>query len=482
VNVCSSDFYLHLKKDKAGLIIGRAMNRVGVFTLIISLFLLNTSSIYGATGVLINEFAIETSPQSVELLNTASTSANLSGWHIDDNGGTTYFTIPDGTILLPSSCVVFSSEFNLNKSSADTVRLFDMTAPPTSASAHLIDSFSYKASSGSAVTYQRIPDGASTWATASASLGFYNNTHASCLVIPTPTPTSTPNPTLTSTPTPIPTPTLSPVASQSATITPTPTPSPTPTPTSTPAPVSYENIYLSEVMAYPDVDNEWAELYNDNDFDVVLSNWFIDDIESGGSSPKNFTITIAKKSYGVINFTTSMFNNDGDEVRLLDLNKNLKDSFEYKTAPKDQSIGRSSFESDEFCVQAPSKNAPNEDCAASPTPTPTPTHTPKPKTSLLSSTTKTAIKPTPSPSISSFKKNVNSHVLGIQTLSANPSFISSPKVGNTLESKNAKDPQTFVTQEVAHQDIPLLQSLTFTSISLSFLSVISMLLKIKSSL
>jgi len=44
--------------------------------------------------------------QSVELYNTASSSADISSWYIDDAGGTTYFTIPPYTIIPPLSCMV----------------------------------------------------------------------------------------------------------------------------------------------------------------------------------------------------------------------------------------------------------------------------------------------------------------------------------------------------------------------------------------
>ena len=56
-----------------------------------------------------------------------------------------------------------------------------------------------------------------------------------------------------------------------------------------------------------------------------------------------------------------MFNNSEDSVRLLDPNNVLVDSFEYSKAVKGISFGRIN-ESDEFCLQKPSKSAPNNSC------------------------------------------------------------------------------------------------------------------------
>ncbi|MBI3366623.1 lamin tail domain-containing protein, partial [Candidatus Roizmanbacteria bacterium] len=115
------------------------------------------------TTIRINEFFIEPTPQQVEIINTGTQSADISGWYIDDNGGSTYYTIPQSSILYPNACLVFAGDFNLNKSSPDTIRLFNTIAPPTSTNANLIDSFSYKLSSGSGISYLRLPDGTDNW-------------------------------------------------------------------------------------------------------------------------------------------------------------------------------------------------------------------------------------------------------------------------------------------------------------------------------
>jgi hypothetical protein len=138
---------------------------------------------------------------------------------------------------------------------------------------------------------------------------------------------------------------------------------PTPTVSQTPAPISYSSIYLSEVMVNPlSGEKEWVEIYNDNDFEVFLNNWYIDDIENAGATPKKFSLTIGPKGYGVIEFSSAIFNNAGDQVRLLDFNKIEKDSFEYSQSVSGKSWGRVDFNSDSWCLQEPTKNQPNGSC------------------------------------------------------------------------------------------------------------------------
>ena len=331
------------------------MKKLFIFVLLVFVdIVLLVNPTYAQSKVLINEFLIDPQPQSVEIFNSGSESADVSDWIIDDSGGTTFYTIPKDSIIFPNQCLIFSADFNLNKTSADTVRLINN-------SQQLIDSFSYKSSSGSGITYYRFPDNDNYWTTGSANLGFYNQTNISCLVAPTTTPTPTLTPTLTITPT--------------VTITPIPTATPTCTgqacltPTITSTPQSYDNIFISEAMVNPATgEKEWVEIYNDNDFPVSLKNWFIDDLENAGSSPKIFSLEIDKKNFAVFNLTSSMFNNDGDNVRLLDFNKNLKDDFEYLKAEQGKTLGRTSFDSDDFCLQEPSKNSANNPCI-NPSPT-----------------------------------------------------------------------------------------------------------------
>jgi len=319
------------------------MQKFFIFLIIFLFFLFFLKSI--EAKVLINEFLIEPTPQQVEIINIGTESANLSGWIIDDDGeSSATFTIPDNSIIYPGSCLIFSGNFYLNAKKADTIRLFDNQN-------NLIDSFSYRLSFGQGISYQRIPDGENSWSTQSASLGLFNSSLTSCIITPTPSFFPNQTPTIFQSPTP----TISPTLFLSPTFNPTPTP--------TLVLVSYQNIYLSEVYPNPQTgEKEWVEIYNDNDFIVNLNNWYLDDIEDGGSSPKKFSLTIEPKSYGSVDLSTAMFNNDGDVVRLLDFEKKEKDSFEYKDSQKGKSFGRISFETDEFCLQEPSKSLKNNPC------------------------------------------------------------------------------------------------------------------------
>jgi len=178
-------------------------------------------------------------------------------------------------------------------------------------------------------------------------------------------PTIIPSPTLTSTPTLTPTPTPSVTVLPTITLIPTPQPeitltlTPNPTPTIT----TSENIFLSEIMVNPETgDKEWIEIYNNNDFNVSLDNWYIDDQENSGSSPKPLTLTIKSHGYGVFEISSAIFNNDTDTVRLLDNNKKELDSFEYSDSEKNLSYGRTGFETSDFCLQQSSKGTQNNSC------------------------------------------------------------------------------------------------------------------------
>jgi len=384
----------------------------GIFLIISSFiyFFISSFSIYAS--VVLNEVAIQPN-QVVELYNNASESADISSWYIDDAGGTTYFTIPQQTILPPQSCILFNSDFNFNKSSADVVRLFNNTSPPTTSSAKLMESYSYSKAPDINYSFSKKIDGGIEWQTTPSSLGLTNTSLSSC--VPTPTSIPTPSPSEA----PLPTPTNS------------PSPTNIPTPTSSPTPIiDYQNIYISEVYPYPNPDeDEWIELYNDNDIQVSLIRWYIDDGENMGSTPKLFSLTMGPYSYSSIDISSSLFNNSGDVARLLNTDKVEKDSMEYGKIKQGKSIGRISFSEDSFCEQEPSKNAANSSCFLEPSqPIPpqaaqnivkpiqkVPTPTKKPNTQTIPKTNSFATPPliTTSPP--------EGEVLGIEIQQKNPS-------------------------------------------------------------
>lgn len=418
---------------------------------LVFLFLINGSRVFAGSNILINEIQIEPD-QSIEILNTGSETKDISGWYLDDNSGTTYFTIPQNTIIYGNSCLVFTSNFNLNKTSSDTSRLFDSTAPPTSTSANLIDSHAYSTNPGENLSFFLLTDYL-TWTTGTSTLGKFNTSDTSCITAPTGT--SSPSPTMSSSPTPVPT------------INPTSAPNLTAPPLSQ----SYSNIYLSEIMAYPlSGEKEWVELYNDNDFPVTLTNWFIDDGENTGSLPKLFSLNITAKNYATIDLPTSMFNNDGDVARLLNPLKELKDSFEYSAAKQNETLGRIRFDNDTFCLQEPSRKEDNNVCiAAIISPTPSQRITPSPTKITTFKTSELSNKILPKTTL----KSVSKQKPFPQSLINNANFVSSkhsnvPEIlGTTNSQENKQTPK------------PLAKTLSFLSFSYSLLSMLSIGLKVR---
>ena len=104
-------------------------------------------------------------------------------------------------------------------------------------------------------------------------------------------------------------------------------------------------IYITEIFPNPAGrdDTEWTELYNPNDFDVILDNWIIDD-EDGGSRPHTIQDrTIKANSYIVLGKEEIKItlNNSSDEVRLFDLNNMLVDEVLYDDVQEDESYTKS---------------------------------------------------------------------------------------------------------------------------------------------
>lgn len=212
------------------------MQRTKSSILILLLFCLAVPKTVFATDVVINEFLVDPDLQQwVELYNKGTEIINISGWFIDDNGGTQKFTIPSGTDINPSEFKIFeSSYFNLNWTSEDTINLLN--------GATLEDSYSYLTGPGLNNSYGRDVDGVGNWVVFnSPTKGSTNNTStpvptATPTIIPSATPTNTPTPTKTPTPTPTTKPTSTPKV---------PPPTKTPTPTTIKSVVTASPILLA---------------------------------------------------------------------------------------------------------------------------------------------------------------------------------------------------------------------------------------------
>lgn len=369
----------------------------------------------------------------VELYNDEDKILNISNYQLLDLAGN---KIKFSAIsVLPLNFILATSSSILNNN-GDTIFLKNN-------SGEIIEIATYSGSFDSTKNFAKCPDGSGNWLTLNLPTKNTSNQTA-CQSL---TPTLTPTPISSAIPSPTPTPTLEPQ----------PTPSPTP--------IAYSNVFISEAMAYPPSgSNEWVEIYNGNDFSVSLVDWYLDDIENAGSSPKMFSLDIQSKSYAVFELSSSMLNNTGDSVRLLDFNKNLKDSFEYQSSQQGKTWGRVSFDADEFCLQEPSKGTNNNTCInPTPTPQPTPTKTPTkiPSPTLILTPIQSVLMSRPTSRIpfqlgerGIIESNSQGEILGLSE--------------RIIKNKNPNK--------------PLVQSLSFLSFSYALLTIISIILKIKFSL
>lgn len=289
---------------------------LGIFLIVIptSSFALTINEVYPAPSNDESEW--------VEIYNESPDTIDLSAYALTDATGKQILfesnTIADNGFIIAASK-------NVLNNTGDTVTLNDKDG-------NVLDSVSYPDSINDKKSYVRCPDGLSGVWTTTETITKSATNQPSCQNT---TPTTSPLPAG-----------LNPTTSQ---------------PTSSQQ--IYSNVYLSEVMSYPvSGDHEWIELYNNNDFEVVLTDWHIDDMADSGSSPKTFSLTIAARSYGVVDLSSAIFNNDGDSVRLLDQDNNLKDTISYSTNKQGKTIGKTSLQNSYACLQEPSRNNANTGC------------------------------------------------------------------------------------------------------------------------
>jgi len=111
-------------------------------------------------------------------------------------------------------------------------------------------------------------------------------------------------------------------------------------------------IVINEVMPNPegaDETEEWIELYNQNNFEVNLSGWTIEDINGstktfiiGGLPPTGGQAKILANGFLVLSRaeTKIMLNNDTDGIKLLNPNKEVLDSVSFTSAPLGQTYNK----------------------------------------------------------------------------------------------------------------------------------------------
>ena len=130
-----------------------------------------------------------------------------------------------------------------------------------------------------------------------------------------------------------------------------PKPEPEPKPESKPekktTPITYPaGVVLSEILPSPegpDAENEWIELYNQNNFGVNLSGWTIKDT---AGSTKTYTLNSEIPANGYLVLlrpeTKITLNNTGDGLNLINPNKEIIDSVNFEKASPNQSYSKTS--------------------------------------------------------------------------------------------------------------------------------------------
>lgn len=265
----------------------------------------------------------------IEIYNDSDATVDLNGFSLKDDANHTINL--ETTTLDPRGFILATSQNTLNNG-GDTVYL-------KNSAGETVDTAAYTESLDSSTSWTRCTDGSGEWQKTNTITKKASN--QSVCNNPTTLDSNTQQISATNAPT-TDTPTQQ-VAQQTLTL--------------------VSNIALSEVMTYPSADgNEWIELFNGNATDVALDGWYIDDSADSGSAPKQFSLTIKANSYGVVDIASSMFNNSGDDVRLLDSSKNLKDSFSYTGGDQNATFGRISLPNGAICQQEPSYGVTNKPC------------------------------------------------------------------------------------------------------------------------
>lgn len=285
--------------------------------------------------VWLNEISAGSTPEYVELYNSSTEAIELKNWFIDD-------VIDKGSSPKQFSLTLEANGFGvielnsmLNNSGGDSVRLLDANQVE-------IDRYDYAANISLNDIFVRCPDGGDSWVLMATGSRAQSNLTSCLLLTPTAVLEETPTTIITSI---IDTPVL-------------------PSPTAYPTP----GVILSEVMVYPDNESEWVEIYNPHSNSVTLTEWFLDDSENSGSSPKPFSLTIEGQNYGLVKLSSQIFNNTGDQVRLLNHQLLEIDQFEYEKANKNQTFSRVLLDKNgSWCETKPTPNQTNSDCLSSET-------------------------------------------------------------------------------------------------------------------
>lgn len=117
--------------------------------------------------------------------------------------------------------------------------------------------------------------------------------------------------------------------------------------TEKPKPITYPfDIVINEILPSPegpDAKEEWVEIFNQNSFEVSLSDWQLKD-KIGSTSTFTFSKETEISAKGFLVFfrptTKITLNNDGDEISLLQPDGKIINRVEFEKAPRGQSYNR----------------------------------------------------------------------------------------------------------------------------------------------
>lgn len=136
-----------------------------------------------------------------------------------------------------------------------------------------------------------------------------------------------------------------------------------------------QNLVLNEIMAKPDDDTEWIEIYNPTDQTIDLTGWQIKDGNTSSTDDLSLSSQIGPLEFKVFEHIKGWLNDSGGETVILLNNTTSVDSYSYNTATQGKTFGRQpdgdSWENNLTPTKGTSNGVP-------PTPTPIPTDSPPP--------------------------------------------------------------------------------------------------------
>ncbi len=298
----------------------------------------------------------------LEIKNTGSDEVDLTGWKLNDGDGTTNHALnappknngrgslvlpANGFLLLADDALTLTTDLpNYHGSIIDTVLSLSNTFATlklfNSAGQEMASAF-YSKEMGTAGSGKTLEWKGSFFKESLAeggTPGYTNDSGNQSPASPTPTPAPSASPL--------------PAAPENETVS-----SPTPSPAPAPSFQYSENIFINEFLPYPLKDEkEWVELYNAGSETINLTGWQIDD-EENSTSPLTIPDNTQIKSgeFLVVTMSKSMFNNDGDKIRLLWPDGQVVHSVSYQTAKQNQSCSR--FDSQWLWTDSPTPGQAN---------------------------------------------------------------------------------------------------------------------------